>query len=75
VPKYVSGAGCFSMGAFEVDSMCWRHWFLWPMEVSGVSFKCLLIASSVKMGQVIRCPSFTACNIAVFFGLNRDLYK
>jgi hypothetical protein len=75
VPNYVSGVGCFSMGDFEVDRMTWRHWFIWPMAVAGVSFKCLLIASSVKPGQVIRCPSLMACNIADSIGLNRDLCK
>jgi hypothetical protein len=43
--------------------------------VAGVSFKCLLIASSVKPGQVIRCPSLTACNNADFVGLDRALCK
>jgi hypothetical protein len=75
VPKSVSGVGCFSMGAFEVDTMCWRLWFIWPMAVAGVSFKCVLIASSVKPGQVIKCPSLTACNIADLVGLNRALWK
>jgi hypothetical protein len=75
VPKSVSGVGCFSMGSFEVDRMFWRLWFIWPMAVAGVSFKCLLIASSVKPGQVIRCPSLTACNIADFVGLNKALCK
>jgi hypothetical protein len=75
VPKYESGAGCFSIGALEVDHMCWSHWFMWHMAVAGVSFKCLLMASSVKPGQVIRCPSLTACNIADFAGLDRDLCK
>jgi hypothetical protein len=73
VPKYVDGVGCFSMGSFEVDRMFMRRWFIWPMAVAGVSFKCVLIASSVKPVQVIRCPSLTACNIADFFGLNRAL--
>jgi hypothetical protein len=73
VPKSVSGAGCFSMGAFEVDLMFWHRWFIWPRAVSGVSFKCLLIASSIKPGQVIRCQSLTACNIADFVALNRAL--
>jgi hypothetical protein len=70
VPKSVSGVGCCSMGAFGVDRMFWCRWFIWPMAVAGVSFKCLLIASSVKPGQVIRCPSLTACNRADFVGLN-----
>jgi hypothetical protein len=75
VPKSVSGVGCFSMGAFEVDPMFWRLWFMWPMAVAGVSFKCLLIASSVRPSQVIRCPSLTPYNIADFVGLNRALCK
>jgi hypothetical protein len=75
VPKSVSGVGCFSMGAFEVDHIFWRRWFIWPMAVAGVSFKCLLIASSVKPGQVIKCLSLTACNIADFVGLNKALCK
>jgi hypothetical protein len=75
VPKYVSGVVCFSVSAFEVDRMFWRLWFIWTMAVAGVSFKCLLIASSVNPGQVIRCPSLTACNIADFVGLNRDFCK
>jgi hypothetical protein len=73
VPKSVSGVGCFSMGAFEVDRMCWHLWFIWPMDVAGVSLKCLLIALSVKPGQVIRYLSLTACSISDFFGLNRAL--
>jgi hypothetical protein len=40
-----------------------------------VSFKCLLVASSVRPDQVIRCPSLTACNIADFVELNRALCK
>jgi hypothetical protein len=75
VPKSVSGDCCFSIGAFEVDHMFWRRWFMWPMEVAGVSFKCLLIASTVKPGQVIICLSLTACNIADFVGLNKALCK
>jgi hypothetical protein len=75
VPKSASGAGCFSIGAFEVDRMFWRRWFIWPMAVAGVSLKCFFIASSVKPGQVIRCPSLTACNIADFVGMNRALCK
>jgi hypothetical protein len=63
------------MGAFEVDRMFWRLWFIWPMAVAGVSFNFLLIASSVKPGQVIRRPSLTACNIADFVGLSRALCK
>jgi hypothetical protein len=55
--------------------MFWRRWFMWPMAVAGVSFKCLLIAYSVKLGQVIRCPYLTACNIAAFVGLNKALCK
>jgi hypothetical protein len=75
VPKSVSVVGCFSIGAFEVDLMFWRLWFIWPMAVAGVSFKCLLISSYVRPGQVIRYPSLTACNIADFVGLNRALCK
>jgi hypothetical protein len=75
VPNSVSGVGCCSMGAFEADRIFWRRWFIWPMAVAGVSFKCLLIASSVKPGQVIRCPSLTACNSAHFVGLNKALCK
>jgi hypothetical protein len=75
VPKSVYVVGCFSMGDFEVDLMFWRLWFLWPMAVAGVSSKCLLIASSVKPGQLIRCPSLTACYIEDFVGLNRALCK
>jgi hypothetical protein len=75
VPKSVSGVGCFSMVAFEVDRMVWRRWFKWPMAVAGVSFKCLLIASSAKPGQVIICPSLTDCNIADFVGPNKTLCK
>jgi hypothetical protein len=75
VPKYVSGVGWSAIGVFEADLMFWRRWFIWPMAMAGVSFKCLLIASSVRLGQVIRCPSLTACNIADFVGLNRDLCK
>jgi hypothetical protein len=55
--------------------MFWHLWFIWPMAVAGVSFKCFLIASSVKPGQVIRCPSLTDCNIVDFVGLNRALCK
>jgi hypothetical protein len=75
VPKSVSVVGCFSMGAFEVDHMFWRRWLIWPMAVAGVSFKCLLMASSVKRGQVIRCPSLNACNIADFVRLNKAFCK
>jgi hypothetical protein len=75
VPKSVSGVCCFSMGAFEVDRIFCRGWFIWPMAVAGVSFKCLLIVSSVKPGQVIRCPSLNACNIADFVELNKALCK
>jgi hypothetical protein len=63
------------MGAFEVDRMFCRRWFIWTMAVVGVSFKCLLIAPSVKPGQVIICPSLTAYNIADFVGLNKALCK
>jgi hypothetical protein len=55
--------------------MLWRRWFMWPMAVAGVSFKCLLMACSVKPGQVIRCPFLTACNIADFVRLNKALCK
>jgi hypothetical protein len=75
VPKSVSGDSCFSIGAFEVDSMFWRRWFIWHMAVARVSFKCLLIVSSIKRGQVIRFPSLTACYIADFVGLNKALCK
>jgi hypothetical protein len=75
VPESVSGGCCFSIGALEVDRMFWCRWFIWPMAVAGFSLKCLLIASSVKPGQVIRCLSLTACNIADFVGLNKALCK
>jgi hypothetical protein len=75
VPKSVSGGCCFSVEAFEVERMFWRRWFMWPMAVAGVSFKCLLMASSVRPGQVIRCPYLTAYNIAAFVGLNKALCK
>jgi hypothetical protein len=75
VPKSAYCAGCFSAGAFEVDRMFWRRWFIRPMAVAGVRFKFLLIASSVKPGQVIRCLLLTACNIAAFVGLNKALCK
>jgi hypothetical protein len=75
VPKSVSGDCCFSIDAFEVDYILWRRWLMWPMVVSGVSFKCLLMASSVKPGQVIICPYLTACNIAAFVGLNKAFCK
>jgi hypothetical protein len=65
----------FQIGAFEVDCMFWRRWFIWPMAVAGVSFKCLLMASSVRPGQVIRCPPLIACNIADFVVLNKALCK
>jgi hypothetical protein len=71
VPKSVYGVDFFSTGSFQVDRMFWHHWFIWTMAVAGVSFKCLLIASSVRPVQVIRCPSLTACNIAEYVGLNR----
>jgi hypothetical protein len=75
VPKSVSGVGWSAIGVFEVDLKFWRRWFIWPMAVAGVSLKCLLIASSVRPGQVIRCPSLTARNIVDFVGLNRALCK
>jgi hypothetical protein len=75
VPKSVSVVAWSSISIFEVDLMFWRLWFIWPMAVAGVSFKCLLISSSVRPGHVIRCPSLNACNIADFFGLNRALCK
>jgi hypothetical protein len=75
VPKSVSGVDFFSTGSFEVDRMFWRHCFIWPIAVSGLSFKCLLISSSVNPGQVIICPSLTACNIADYVGLKRALCK
>jgi hypothetical protein len=55
--------------------MFWRRWFIWPMTVAGVSFKCLLMASSVRPGQVSRCPSLTVFNIAAFVGLKKALCK
>jgi hypothetical protein len=75
VPKSVSAVGESSTGVFKVDLMFWRLWFIWPMAlaVAGVSFKCLLVASSVRPGHVIRCLSLTACNNADFVGMNRDL--
>jgi hypothetical protein len=75
VPKSVSGGCCFSVDAFEVDRMFWRRWFMWPMAVAVVSFKCLLMASSVRPGQVIICQSLTACYICAFVGLNKALCK
>jgi hypothetical protein len=36
-------------------------------------FQFFLIWSSVRLGQVIRCPSLTVCNIADLVGLNRAL--
>jgi hypothetical protein len=75
VPKSVFGVGCSAIGVFEVHLKFWHRLFKWPMAVAGVNFKCLLIASSVKPGQVIRCSSLTACSNADFVGLNRALYK
>jgi hypothetical protein len=75
VPKSVSDVGWSVIGVFEVDLMFWRRWFIGTMVVAGVSFKCLLISSSVRPGQVIRCPSLTACNISDVVGLNRALCK
>jgi hypothetical protein len=67
VPKSVSVVGASVVGVFEVDLMFWRLWFMWPMAVAGVSFKCLWMASSVRPGRVIRCPSLTDCSNAYFF--------
>jgi hypothetical protein len=39
------------MGAFEVDRMFWRLWFIWPMAVAGVSFKCMLIVKLLPLPQ------------------------
>jgi hypothetical protein len=75
VPKSVSAVGLSVIGVFEVDLMFWHLWFMWPMAVDGVSFKCLWIASYVRPGHMIRCPSLTACNNADFVGLNRALCK
>jgi hypothetical protein len=75
VPKSVSDVGWSAIGVLEVYLMFWRRWFMWPMAVAGVSSKCLLIAPSVRPGQVIRCPSLTARNIADVVGLNRALCK
>jgi hypothetical protein len=61
------------IGALEVDLMFWRLLFMCPIEVAGVSFKCLLIDFSVRPGQIMRCPLLTACNKADFVGLNRAL--
>jgi hypothetical protein len=63
------------IGILEVDPMFWHLLFMCPIAVAGVSFKCLLIASSVRPGQVMRCPFLTACNNADFVGLNRALCK
>jgi hypothetical protein len=46
-----------------------------PMAVAGVSFKCLWIVSSVRLGHMVRCLFLTACNNADFVGLNRALCK
>jgi hypothetical protein len=75
VPKSASDGCCFSVDAFKVDRMFWGRWLIWTMAVAGISFKCLLTVSSVRPGQVIRCPSLTACNIAAFVRLNKVLCK
>jgi hypothetical protein len=65
VPKSISGVGCFSRSAFEVDRILWRRWLQ----------LCLLIASSAKPDEVIRCLSLNDYNIADFVGLNKALCK
>jgi hypothetical protein len=75
VPKSVSAVSASVIGVFEADLMFWGRWLIWPMDVTGVSFKCLWIASSVRPGHVIRCPSLTACSNADFVRLNRALCK
>jgi hypothetical protein len=64
-----------AIGALEVDLMFWSLLFMCPIVVAGVRFKCLLIAFSVRPGQVMRCPFLTACNKADVVGLNRALCK
>jgi hypothetical protein len=73
VPKSVPGDFWFTIGVFEVDLRFWCRWFIWIMAVAGVSFKCVLISSSVSPGQVIICPSLTTYNIVDFVALNRAL--
>jgi hypothetical protein len=65
-PKTVSGVGWDTLGVFKVELMFWSCWFIWPMALSGVSFKCLLIASSVRPGQVIRCPFLLPVTLQIF---------
>jgi hypothetical protein len=77
VPEFVLVVAKYSMsdviGVFEVDLMFWHLWFMCPIAVAGVSFKYVLIAFSVRPGQVMRCPFLTACNKEDFVGLNRVL--
>jgi hypothetical protein len=46
-----------------------------PIAVSGVIFKYLLIACSIRPGQVMRWPFLTSCRRADLVGLNMALCK
>jgi hypothetical protein len=69
----VSAVRASETGVAEVHLLFWRRWFIWPMAVEGVSLIFLWISSNVRPGNVIRCPSLTACYIADLVELNRDL--
>jgi hypothetical protein len=45
------------------------------MAVAGVIFKCLLIACSVRPGQVMRWPFLIARRRVYFVGMNISLCK
>jgi hypothetical protein len=40
--------------SLKVEQMFLRRWFMCPIAVAGVIFKCLLISCSVSPGQVAR---------------------
>jgi hypothetical protein len=54
----------------EVDKIFLCRWFMCPIAVAGVIFKCLLIACSVKPSQVVRWLLLTACRSVDIVGLN-----
>jgi hypothetical protein len=56
--------------SLEAELMFLRRWCMCPIAVAGINLKCLLIACSVRPGEVVRWPVLTACRSADFVGLN-----
>jgi hypothetical protein len=48
---------------------------MWPIAVAGVGFTCLLTASTVRPGHVVKCPFLIAWTRSYFVQLNIALCR